>query len=73
MDGVDSAILVWFSSNTKPNRRGSIMVYVAEGPSVYTWYAGLAKEEGWRVLKTKGISTKDVQALIGRESVPGGA
>src|SRR6185295_5309937 len=57
LDRVDSAILVWFSSNTKVNLRGSIMVYEVKGPDVHPWYSGLAKQEDeWRVIQTKGIT-----------------
>jgi hypothetical protein len=68
VDHVDSAILVWFSSNTKLNRRGSIMAYEVNGSSVHAWYAGLAKEEGWRALQTKGITPEQVQSLIDNDS-----
>ena len=70
VDGVDSAILVWFSSNTKQNQRGSIMVYEVKGSDVHPWYAGLAKEEGWRVMQTKGITPEQVQSMIGKDVEP---
>lgn len=64
MDRMDSGILVWFSSRTKQNLRGSIMIYEVKGADVHPWYAGLAKEEQWRVLRTKGITPDQVQSLI---------
>jgi hypothetical protein len=68
VDRIDSAILVWFSSNTKQNLRGSIMIYEVKGNDVYPWYAELAKEECWRVLQTKGITPDQVQSLIESDS-----
>ena len=68
VDRIDSAILVWFSSNTKQNLRGSIMIYEVNGSDVHPWYAGLAKEEEWRVLQTKGITPEQVQLLIASDA-----
>ncbi len=67
-DHIDSALLVWFSSNTKQNLRGSIMIYEVKGTHVYPWYAELAKEKEWRVLQTKGITPDQVQSLIENDS-----
>jgi hypothetical protein len=64
VDHAESALLLWFSSNTKVNRRGSIMVYEVNGSVVNTWYAGLDKETEWRVLKTKGITRQQITSLI---------
>ena len=63
-DFAASAIFVWLSSNTKPNRRGNIMVYEVAGSSVQTWYAGLHKKNDWRVLHTEGIAREHVILLI---------
>ena len=62
IDRIDSAVIVWFSSNTKQNLRGSIMIYEVKGPEVNPWYAGFVKEEQWRVLQTRGISMDQVQS-----------
>ena len=68
VDRIDSALLVWFSSNTKQNLRGSVMIYEVKGNDVYPWYAELVKEECWRILKTKGITPDQVQSLIESDS-----
>ena len=68
VDRVDSAVLVWFSSNTTQNLRGSVMVYEVKNREVNPWYAGLAKKGQWRVLQTKGISVDQVQSRIENES-----
>jgi len=67
-DRIDSALLVWFSSNTKQNLRGSLMIYEVKGTDVYPWYAELAKEKEWGVLQTKGITPDQVQSLIENDS-----
>lgn len=67
VDRIDSAILVWLSSNTKQNLRGSIMIYEVKGSDVHPWYAELAKEAEWRVLRTKGITPAQVESLIARD------
>ena len=68
VDRVDSAILVWFSSNTSQNKRGCLMVYEVKGSEVHPWYAGLAKDQEWRVMQTKGITPDQVQSMIGKEA-----
>jgi hypothetical protein len=71
VDFTDSAILVWFSSNTKANLRGSIMVYEVRGSGIHAWYAGLSKGEGeWRILQTKGIPREQVQSLMKQNVSP---
>lgn len=64
VDRIDSSILVWFSSNTKQNLRGSIMVYEVKDFEVHPWYAGFAKGEDWRVMQTRGITPEQVHLLI---------
>ena len=67
VDRFDSAILVWFSSNTKQNQRGSIMVYEVKESYVYSWYAGLAKKATWSVMQTKGITPEQVESMFGKD------
>ena len=44
------------------------MIYEVKGSDVHPWYAGLAKEEEWRVLQTKGITPEQVQLLIASDA-----
>ena len=69
-DYADSALFVWFSSNTKSNGRGSIMVYEARG-GVYTWYVSFSKEEEWKVTNTKGITREQIQFLLEKDVLQG--
>jgi hypothetical protein len=59
-----SAVFVWCSSNTKVNRRGSIMVYEATGSDVSSWYAGFCLKDEWQLSQTKGISREAVLPLM---------
>jgi hypothetical protein len=66
-----SAVFMWFSSNTKSNRRGSFMVYEVGDSGINTWYSSFSKEkEEWKVLKTKGINPAQVSSLINQNMLP---
>lgn len=68
-DFADSAIFVWFSSNTKSNGRGSLMVYEVRDSTVHTWYAAFSRKEEWRVLQVNGITREQVKALMQPEMI----
>ncbi len=55
-----SAVLLWMSSNTAVNKRGSVMVYVV-GPAQSIWYSSFTESSGWRVDQVKGIAREAVQ------------
>lgn len=57
-------LVVWFSSNTKTNDRGSIMMYRVQSNQVHTWYATVEKKDGWKITKAKGISLAELQAFL---------
>jgi hypothetical protein len=63
-DFAESAIFVWWSSNTKRNQLGSLMVYEVNGASVNTWYLTLSKDDNWRISQTKGIAREQAASLI---------
>lgn len=68
----ESAVFIWFSSNTQSNRRGCLMVYEVSDSSIHTWYAAFSKEkETWRVLQTKGITREQVQSLTKQDVLQG--
>lgn len=64
LDTCPCGLLLWFSSNTKKNRRGSILVYHTHDESVFTWYVAFEKHEKWKVLKTKNINTDSVRKVF---------
>jgi hypothetical protein len=58
----DSGLFVWFTSNTEPNKYGSVMIYQVDGKDVSGWYASFRQENDWIVDKTKGIDKKTVES-----------
>jgi hypothetical protein len=70
-DFSDSAIFVWFSSNTTSNRHASLMVYEVSTSRVDTWYAAFTKEDEWKVLQVKGITREQVQLLMEQDLAQG--
>lgn len=70
----NSALFVWYSSGTKANDRGSVMVYRVDGGRVQTWYASLRKvADVWKLDQTKGITSHSVHALLDEIAEPGGS
>ncbi len=69
---VHNAVLVWYTSNTKANRKGAIMAYVFDGSGYDTWYASLTAEGTWRTDRTKGITKDDFDTLL-ENAAPGDA
>ncbi len=63
-DFTTSALFLWFSSNTKLNSRGSIMVFEVKDLEVHTWYMGLSQDDDWKVAQTKGIAREQAVELI---------
>jgi hypothetical protein len=57
-------LIVWYSSNSKTNQRGSLMMYRVQDKQVYTWYATIEKNSGWDVTKTKGIELNELKGYI---------
>jgi len=49
-----SGVFVWYSSKTKINDRGSMMVYTVKGEQWTTWYASFLKKEVWKLDRVKG-------------------
>ena len=67
-----SALFVWFSSATRTNDRGSLMVYQVDGDRVDTWYASIRKSTGWRLERAKGITIECANALAEPHAEEGG-
>ncbi len=63
-DKSDKGLFVWYSSNSKLNKRGSIMVYTTNWGMVDTWYASFELRGEWRMVKSKNISIKQVQQML---------
>jgi hypothetical protein len=59
-----NGLLIWFSSNTKINQKGSMMVYRSQNSGIATWYAGFENINGWKLSRSKGIDLDEVRRLI---------
>jgi len=60
----NSGLFVWFSSNTLANRRGSLMVYRANGRIITSWYASFLCDVDWRVVRTRGIPRQHLESWL---------
>lgn len=63
-DHSNSAIYIWYSSETEKNKRGSIMVYCVKDETINTWYSSFLYSESWKLDQTKGIGRDLLQNLI---------
>ena len=63
----NSALFVWFSSNSLSNGRGSLMVYRANGNIVTSWYASFSRDDKWRVVRTDGITRQNLFRWLAAE------
>jgi hypothetical protein len=54
-DHSESAVYLWYSSDTDENNRGCVMVYHNRDGSVNAWYSSFSYVDAWRLDKTKGI------------------
>lgn len=68
-----SELFVWFSSGTKANDQGSLMLYQIHAGLVSAWYASFRKAAGWALHLTKGISREAVESLMEKIAEPGAA
>lgn len=68
-DYTENGLIVWFSSDTITNQRGSLMVYLSKNGTVTGWYAGFVNSGGWDVSKVKGINSDKIREMIGHETV----
>ena len=59
-----SSCFVWYSANTVPNGRGSVMVYNVATGGLECWFAAFNRQVGWKLQATKGTSRDDVEQLL---------
>lgn len=57
-------LLVWFSSNSEINQKGSLMIYRSQNDQVHTWYAALENIGEWRITKSKGVNLDELKSYI---------
>jgi hypothetical protein len=63
-DFSQSACFLWYSSNTRANGKGSVMVYRTEAHKVENWFATFNRDKSWTLHATKGASRNEVQQLL---------
>ncbi|NQX84828.1 MAG: hypothetical protein HRT67_02805 [Flavobacteriaceae bacterium] len=56
----DSGIFVWYSSNTKVNNYGSLMVHIVNNSNIKTFYIGFKKNKEWNVINSIGVNKKEL-------------
>jgi len=59
-----NGLFVWFSSNSKQNKRGSLMVYRVQKEDIETWYASFEERKEWKILQSKGIDLNELKGLM---------
>jgi hypothetical protein len=61
----DSAVFVWYSSDTVKNLRGSLMVYIVLGDQMKTWFASFQKDKEWKLSLAKQIDRDEILKSMG--------
>lgn len=56
----DSAIFIWYSSNTIKNDNGSLMIYCVENGKCASYYIGFNKNENWKISESINLHKKDL-------------
>jgi hypothetical protein len=60
----NSCLFVWFSSSTLANRRGSLMIYRANGRIIGSWYSSFSCDVDWGLVRTEGISRQHLAGWL---------
>jgi hypothetical protein len=60
----ESCLFVWFSSNSRANLRGSLMIYRADSERATSWYAGFSFEGRPRIVRAEGIARQQLLEWI---------
>ena len=68
-----NALLIWYSGESKRNKRGSLIAYIPEGRSYRYWYAQWRDLNGWNIVQTDGIQLPDLLKLMDSTGVPSSA
>ena len=59
-----NGLFVWYSSNSKENNKGSLMVYRVQEDEIHTFYASLENNGDWKITQTKGIGLNELKMYI---------
>ncbi len=63
-DRTRNGLFIWFSSNSRINRIGSIMIYCVINDETISWYASIEDKYGWIISQTKNINIDEVNKMI---------
>lgn len=64
-DHTDSGVFVWYSSNSKINRRGSVMTITVDDHVVERWYASFLGETEWKLGLVKNCRRSEIEQRLG--------
>ena len=60
----ENGLFVWFSSQSKMNKRGSLMVYRVQGEEIETWYASFEERDKWEIIQSKGVDLNELKGYL---------
>ena len=60
----ENGLYIWYSSNSKPLLRASLMMYKVQSHELNSWYATVEKRDIWKVSRTKGIDKNEIQGIL---------
>jgi len=60
----ESAIFVWYSTNTIQNEHGSLLIYPIENEHCDPFYVGFKKNKEWDIVKAPGSNRKHLNAIL---------
>ncbi|MDJ1473390.1 hypothetical protein [Xanthocytophaga flava] len=63
-DFMDDGLFVWYSSNSKMNSMGAVMMYQVKDNECFPFYLSLSGGINWKVQKTKGITRSQVEEIL---------
>jgi hypothetical protein len=63
-DFTQDGLLIWFSSHSAINHRGSLMICRVQKQQVHTWYASMKISDGWKFTQNKSIALSELKGYI---------
>jgi hypothetical protein len=73
-DFSQTAVFLWFSSNSAANRQGSVMSYASIAGQLNSWYAAFRFDRLWKLGRVHGVSISQAESYLARtpleQSVP---
>ena len=66
VDVSDSAIFIWYCSNTIVNGQGSLMIYTVANKKCEPFYVGFKKSQEWDIVNAPGSNNKALEFYLER-------